>query len=127
MARTPWTLTDNSTGTPVVLEFDINPKEADYPGREANFVQEHGSSPSSAPIIFQGRDGLPTFSFVAMVRGQTNYSDMELWVNKWYPMVLEDDLGNTWTVVFRRAGFKRQNRYIQPWTFELTADMLVLS
>ena len=127
MARTAWTLTDNSTGSPVVLSFDINPREADYPGRENPLIQESGTAPNSAAIIFQGRDALPTISFVSTVRGQTNYADMKLWSQKWYPLVLTDDLNNSWTVLFKRATFKRKNRHIEPWTFELTADFTVLS
>ncbi len=127
MARTPWTLTDNSTGSPVVLSFEINPKDADYPGREAVFVMESGSSPSSAPIIFQGRDALGTFSFIGDVRGQTHYEDLQLWTQKWYPLVLEDDLGNTWNVLFRRVTFKRKRRAIEQWSFEINAELVVLS
>lgn len=127
MARTAWTLTDNSSGSPVVLTFDINPSSAEYPNREATLTVEAGTSPTATPIIFQGRDQLPIFSFTGRVRGETSYDTMDTWKNKWYPLTLEDDLGNTWTVLIRSWTFTRLRRHIEPWSFEMQAEFLVLS
>jgi hypothetical protein len=126
MARTAWTLTDNSSGSPVVLTFDINPSDAEYPGRQANLIQESGSSPVATPIVFQGRDALPSLSFTGRVRGQTSYGDFDTWKDKWYPLVLTDDLSNSWTVLIRSWNFTRLRRHVEPWTFEVKAEFMVL-
>jgi hypothetical protein len=126
MARVAWTLTDNSTGSPVVLSFEINPNAADYPGRNASISEEAGTSPTSSPILFQGRDKIPQFKFSGKVRGQSFYQDLNTWMDKWYPLVLADDLGNTWNVLTGSWSFKRINRHKEPWTFDVTVELRVL-
>lgn len=127
MARTAWTLTDNSTGTPVVLEFEVNPRTAKYPNRQAKMSTESGTSPTATTILFQGRDAVPKFSFSGRVRGQTFYQNLDLWKDKWYPLVLTDDLGNTWDVIIESFTFSRLNRHTEPWAFDVDASFWVLT
>lgn len=127
MARTAWTLTDNSTGSPVALSFAVNPNSANYPGRAAKLSIQAGTSPTATTILFQGRDALPQFSFSGKVLGQAFYQDLDTWKDKWYPLVLADDLGNTWNVLVQSFTFKRINRHNEPWTFDVNASFWVLS
>lgn len=126
MARTAWTLTDSSTGSPVTLDFTINPKDADYPGRKANISQELGTSPSAGKIVFQGRDALPRFSITGSVRTQNWFDSLETWANKWYPLVLTDDLGMTWNVIIESFQPKRIRKASTPWLFEVSITFLVV-
>jgi len=120
-----WTLTDDSTGSPVVLTFDWNPSEFDPPGRASNIVADVTSAPNGQSILFQGRDKVRTLTFKGAVGTQSFFASLDLWKDKFYPLTLTDDQGSTWTVMFQDwkwTKIKRRNR----WRYDYTAKMFVL-
>ena len=120
-----WTLTDNSTGSPVVLTFDWNPKGFDHPGRDATLVQHQTSAPSGQDLLFQGRDKMRRAKFEGAVGTETFYNSLDTWKDKWYPLVLTDDQGNTWNIIIETWTWKRIKRR-NAWRFDYTAQVIVL-
>ena len=51
MVHVAWTLTDNSTGSPVVYTFPINPNEFEAPGRRANMECTFWPPPPNEPRV----------------------------------------------------------------------------
>lgn len=126
MARTAWTLTDSSTGSPVVYSFEINPNDFTPPGRTANFKEEQVTAPNGNTILFQGRDSVKTGTMSGAVLTQQQYSDIQTWGNKWVPLTLTDDLGNSWDIVIRSLKWKRLKRANNPYRHDYTIEFTVL-
>jgi hypothetical protein len=120
-----WTLTDNSSGSPVVLTFDINPVGFDPPGRTATIQTRSTSAPNGQPIMFQGHDEIPRASFKGAVITETFYNSLVTWSAKRYPLVLADDEGSTWTILITEWKWSRVKRR-NPWRYDYTAVVLVL-
>lgn len=126
MARTPWKLTDNSTGSPVVLEFDWNPNKFDPPGRSANVAEELTTAPNGQVIVFQGRDKTRKATFAGAVGSQTFYNSLNTWKDKWYPLTLTDDQNNSWTILITDWKWTRIRR-TNNWRYDYTATVMVLA
>jgi hypothetical protein len=124
MPHVAWTLTDNSSGSPVVYSFPINPNTFDPPGREANIVQESLTAPNAQPLIFQGRDKVNTGSMTGLVNTEAFYQDLQLWADKHYVMVLTDDQGRSWNILITSVKWTRLRRAINQSRFDYTIDFL---
>ena len=124
MARTAWTLQDNSTGSTVTLTFPYNPKEFSPPGREATTSQEQTVSTTGANVIFQGRDKPGKGQFAGTARTQQQVSDIDTWCDKWYPLILTDDLGRSWNVLITNLSWTRQRRVNNVWIHDYTIDFI---
>ena len=120
-----WTLTDNSTGSPVVLTFDINPYKFDPPGRQANLATQTTTAPNGQRIMFQGYDKAPTASFTGHTISQSFFTSLNTWKDKGYPLMLTDDQGSTWAVLITGWRWTRLKRTNQ-WAYEYTAEVTVL-
>lgn len=127
MPHVAWTLTDSSTGSPVVYTFPINPNAFDLPNRQATITEETSSAPNGSPIIFQGRDAVPKGSFSGVVRGAAMKSDIALWAGKWYPLVLTDDIGNVYTVIITSLRWNRLRRAIEPHRYDYSIEFMVVA
>lgn len=125
MPHVAWTLTDNSTGTPEVMTFDINPNSFDPPGRQATIVQEQVTAPNGQTLLFQGRDQTRTASLSGVVATQAFYETLNTWKDKWYPLVLTDDQGNSWNVVIQEWTWTRLRR-TNNWRYDYSAKVIVL-
>jgi hypothetical protein len=121
-----WTLTDNSTGTPDVFTFPINPNTFEPPNRRARVTPEYSSAGSGSRILFQGQDETPRGSFGGVINAQVQHEDMVLWGAKWYPLVLADDLGNTWNILITDYKETRLNRHLYPHRYDYTIEFLVI-
>lgn len=126
MARTAWKLTDNSTGSPVELELDINPNAFDPPGRAATVVAEQSTAPNGQTLLYQGRDQVRRASFSGVVTTQSFYDTLNTWKDKHYPLTLTDDLGNSWTILIEDWTWTRLRRAINPHRYDYTAKVIVL-
>jgi hypothetical protein len=125
MAHVAWTLTDNSTGSPVVLSFDINPNSFDAPGRNTNIVSEQVTAPNGQTLVFQGRDASREATLSGAVTTQTFFSSLDTWKDKNYPLVLTDDQGSTWNVLIKSWRWTRLRR-TNNWRYDYTATVMVL-
>lgn len=126
MARTAWTLTDNSTGTPVVFSFDKNPNEFKRPGREASIKEDTVTAPNGTRIFFQGRDKARKGSMKGAVFTQTEFNNIETWGNKWVPLTLTDDLGGSWDIVIQKLTWTRIRRANNPYRHDYEIEFYVL-
>jgi hypothetical protein len=126
MAFTQWTLTDNSTGTPVVWTFPMNPREFTHPGRQASVVTETTTGSIGGTIMFQGQDAVPTLSFAGTINSETFYTQLRAELNKWYDLILTDDQGTSWSIIIdsftmeRKKSALNQHRY----TYNVTAKVI---
>lgn len=124
MPHVAWTLTDNSTGSPVVFSFPINPNEFEPPGRSANIKNEVGTAPSGIPIIFQGRDSPSSGTMSGLVNTETFYNDLQTWADKWYVLTLTDDQSRTWDILITGLSWTRIRRANNQWRFDYTIDFI---
>jgi hypothetical protein len=121
-----WTITDSSTGAPVVYTFPINPSAFTHPPREATVTTAHTVSPSGGTVVFQGQDKAVSLSFDGLTNTEAFYDALVAELDKWYPVVLTDDQGNTWNVIFTKSLFKRVKRATNHWRFDYSVTALVL-
>lgn len=126
MALVPWTLTDNSTGTPEVFTFPINPVEHKPPNRQANITEETSSAPNGQVIMFQGRDRLRKGSFSGAVLTVGFYTDLDAWANKWYPLIMTDDAGQAWAIMITEIDWARVKRVLWPYRHNYTINYTVV-
>lgn len=119
-----WKLTDNSTGTPVVFSFPLNPKSFDPPGYAANITQEQTTSPAGNTVLMLGRMQPANGTFSGIIHTASFFSDAQTWFTKWYPMVLTDDQGNTWNIVITSYQPTRLKRAINRWRYDYTVDFM---
>lgn len=126
MAHIAWTLTDNSSGTPVVFLFPINPNEFDPPNRRANITEEMSVAANGNPVLFQGRDQVRHGSMAGVVRGAQFFADLDAWASKWYPLVLTDDLTQSWTIIITEITWKRLRRAVEPNRYDYNIEFLVV-
>ncbi len=122
-----WTITDNSTGSPVVWTFPISPNEFDHPGRDASFIEESTTGNAGQTILFQGRDTVPTLSFGGTITSSTMYTELRAELDKWYEVVLTDDQGATWNVIFQSYTMARKKSAINHhrYQYNVTAKVIV--
>lgn len=124
MAHVAWTLTDNSTGSPVVYSFPINPNEFDPPNRAASIANDVGTAPNGIPVVFQGRDRPGQGSMSGLVNSQTFYNDLQTWSSKWYVMTLTDDQARSWDILITNVAWNRVRRANNQWRFDYTIDFI---
>lgn len=121
-----WKITDSSSGSPVDWTFPINPSSFDHPPREPSHTLMQSVAPSGGAIIFQGRDKVTSLSFEGIVNTETFYNELRAEVEKWYPVLLTDDQGSSWSVVFGKTSFKRRKRGSNNWLFDYTVNAIVV-
>ena len=121
-----WTLTDNSTGSPVVFTFPMNPIEFEHPGRDANIIMETTTGSTGGTIMFQGRDAVPQLSFSGKVTSETFYNDFRAELDKWYDLVLTDDQGASWNVIVTNYTFKRNKSAINHHRYDYSVTCKVI-
>lgn len=126
MAHVAWTLVDNSTGSPETFSFPINPNSFDPPNRRANIVEEMTTAGSGGVVLFQGRDTVRRGSMSGAVRDSSFFTDLETWSQKWYPLVLTDDLDQSWNIIITEVTWKRVKRQSHPYRFDYTINFIVL-
>ena len=124
MAHVAWTLTDNSTGSPVVYSFPINPKEFEPPGRTANIGAEVALAPNGQPVVFQGRDKIGQGNMTGIINSQTMYDDLKEWTAKWYPMTLTDDQATAWNILITDFKWNRLRKATNQWRYDYTITFL---
>jgi hypothetical protein len=119
-----WTLTDLSTGTPVIYTFPINPNQFDPPDYRPNISEEQATAPTSPAVLFQGRPNLGKGSFSGLVASQAFYDNLSVWATKWYPMILTDDQGQTWNILISGFSKTRIRRAINQWRYDYTVEFI---
>lgn len=126
MARVAWTLTDNSSGTPEVLVMTVNPNEFEPPNRRANITEEMAVAANGNPVLFQGRDQVRRGSLSGLVNTADQFSALDAWASKWYPLVMTDDLSNSWTIIITEITWKRIRRATLPHRYDYNIEFIVV-
>ncbi len=119
-----WKLTDNSTGSPVVLDFPLNPNQFDPPGYTPNILQEQATAPTSGVVVFLGRMKAAPGSFSGIIHNSSWLAVADDWFTKWYPMELADDEGRTWNILITGYTKKRLKRAINRDRHDYTVDFM---
>lgn len=122
-----WTLTDNSTGVPVVYTFPISPKEFTHPGRSASITGEATTGPVGGTILFQGRDEVPTLSFRGTITSAAMYTGLRAELDKWHDLVLTDDQGASWVIIVSSYSMDRIKSAINHHRYSYSVTAKVLS
>jgi len=122
-----WTITDNSTGTPSVYTFPINPREFTWPGRTAKINEETTTGSVGNTILFQGRDDVPTLSFTGTITSQTFRDGLRAELDKFYDLVLTDDQGDSWNIIVQSYNMKRLKSASNQFRYEYSVTCKVLS
>lgn len=121
-----WKITDSSTGSPVDWIFPVNPIAFTPPPREASISDTQAVSPTGGAILFQGRDKVVRLSFEGLINSETFYNELRIELGKWYPLVLTDDQGSSWSIVFEKSTFKRVKRVQNQWRYDYTVNAVVV-
>lgn len=121
-----WTLTDYSTGSPVVFTFPINPNQFTHPNKTAKIKSEQTVATTGSVVLFMGRPEMPKLSFKGVIRTEQFYNDMVTWTDKWNPLELADDEGTTWSIVISDFRPERLKSATNQWRFSYTVDALVV-
>lgn len=122
-----WKITDNSTGTPSVYTFPINPIEFDHPGRDANLTDMATTGSVGGTILFQGRDKLPQLSFTGKITSSTFYTELRAELDKWYDVVLTDDQGAEWNIIIQSYTMKRKKSAVNHHRYEYSVTAKVVT
>ena len=125
MPRVAWTLKDYSTGAEETLSFDINPNEFEPPNRRMRTTTM--TTTAGTNLIFGGGDEVASGSFRGLVNSQTFYDNLKAWTEKWWPLVLTDDLGNSWEILIQDVSWTRVRRALYPHRYDYTVRFLTLS
>lgn len=122
-----WTLTDNSTGSPVIWTFPISPNTFTPPGRTATVITETTTGNVGNTIYFQGRDDVPTLTFAGTITSQTMHDELRAELDKFYDLVLTDDQGATWNVIIESYTFERKKSAVNHhrYAYNVTAKVIV--
>lgn len=126
MPSQAWTITDNSSGEPEVWAFPISPNKFTPPGRSASIRDESTTGSTGGVILFQGRDAVPTLTFSGTIDSAAFKEDLEEQLNKWYDLVLTDDQGNDYNVIFTEVSFERIKSAINHHRFHYNVTAKVL-
>jgi hypothetical protein len=126
VARVAWTLTDNSTATPVTYSFEVNPKQFELPGRTSKLTQSATTAPNGQTIVSQGVDEVARGSFTGSIRTEAQFNNVRTWVDKWYPLTLTDDQGSPWEVIVQNYKLQRVKTANNQWRYEYTLEFLSL-
>ncbi len=121
-----WTIDDYSTGSQVTLTFVINPLGFQPPGRSASFSTNASLAPNGQRVRFSGQDEPRELTFNGACLTEAFYKDLDTWSQKRYPLVLTDDLGDSWSVLIKEWTWTRLNRHGHPWRRDYTASLEVL-
>ena len=121
-----WKLTDYSTGSAVDFVFPVNPNEFSHPDKTAKVKNEQTVATSGSVVMFMGRNELPTMSFSGSIRTEQFYNDMKTWTDKWNPLVLTDDQGNTWSILITKYSPKRLRKANNQWRFNYSVEASVV-
>ncbi len=121
-----WKIEDNSTGSLVTWTFAINPNEATLPSKKANFTTNVTVAPNGQRLRFQGQDAAPVITFSGAILAEAEFTIMDLWSSKRYPLTLTDDNGESWDIVITEWTFNRLNRHSYPWRIDYSATVEVL-
>jgi hypothetical protein len=124
MPHVAWTLTDNSSGSPVIYSFPINPNEFDPPGRDVNHTSESLTAPNAQPLIFQGREQVARGSMAGLVNTEAFYQNLQTWADKHYVMVLTDDQARTWNILITSVKWTRLRKANNQSRFDYTIEFL---
>lgn len=119
-----WTLTDNSTGSPVVFTFPVNPNAFTPPGRNATIATTLGTAPDSIAILMQGRDAVRSGSFSGAVLTQAFFLNLQTEADKAYPLELADDQGTIFDILITGIKWERIRRFNHPFRHDYTIDFI---
>ncbi len=121
---TQWTLTDNSTGSPVVFTFPVNPNEFTPPNRQATIGVTMGTAPNGIAVVMQGRDGLRRGAMSGGVNTETFFNNLTTETDKAYPLVLTDDQGTTFDILVTGVKWTRLRRANNQWRYNYSIEFL---
>lgn len=119
-----WTLTDNSSGSPVVFTFPVNPNEFTPPERIATVGVTLGTAPNGIAVVMQGRDQLRRGSMSGGVNSETFYNNLRTETDKNYPLVLTDDQGTVFDILVTGVKWNRLRRANNQWRYNYTISYI---
>lgn len=125
MPHVAWTLDDYSTGSQVTYSFVINPNEFQLPLHQANITTQVTTAPNGQALIFQGRKNVGSGRMSGTTRTPADFANLNTWLSKEYPLVLTDDLGDTYDILFTSLEWERVSKHM--FKYDWTADFLVIS
>lgn len=85
------------------------------------------AAPLGAKILFGGGDQVPTGQMSGLVNSETFKDDLTAWSLKWWPLVLTDDLSNSWDILIQEVTWTRVRRAIFPHRYDYTIRFLEVS
>jgi hypothetical protein len=127
MPRTPWSLSDFSTGAEETYLFPINPNTFTPPGKKAGITWQRTTAPNGQVLVWQGINDPGEGSMSGAVNDAVFYAELNEWAAKWYPVFLVDDRSNSWEILITEVSWTRKNRHIYPDSYDYTIKFLEMA
>lgn len=112
-----WTLHDPETDE--TTTFPCNPREGGYPALEKKW--SGNASTEGNPVIWQGRDTVPTVDFSGAIQSEEHLMFMTAWHQTERILVLTDHLGRVCRVWLTKFTYTPRNRHTNKWSGTYTA------
>lgn len=126
MPHVAWTLQDLSTSTPATMSFEINPNTFSPPGTKAGITWMRTTAPNGQSLIWQGLNDVPEGKMSGAVNSSGFKASLDEWATKWYPLVLTDDLGNTFNILITAISWTRLNRHLFPHRYDYDITFVIV-
>lgn len=116
-----WTILDPATA--VTQTFLVNPNAGGSLPRKRTFTYQNTAAPGGRTLVFEGRRDAQTFEVSGTLRSQAEYEFLDGLVSIANQVLLTDDLGRTFWVVFSEFTPVRARAATAPWkhTYNLKA------
>lgn len=115
-----WTLHDPLTDE--TITFPCNPREGGLPALEKKATAT--ASTQGNPVVWQGRDVVPTVDFSGVIISEEHLTFMIAWYETERILVLTDHLGRVSRVWLTKFVPVPRNRHNNPWSATYTATYM---
>lgn len=124
MALVRWSFTDSITFD--VHVFELNPSDGGTPSLKKNFTFASSLAPEGTALIFEGSREIPSETVTGIIRTEDALNAFRDWFWKSAPVILEDDLGRSFTIMITEFVPKRKRASSAPWKHDYTLTYLIL-
>src|SRR4051794_22423958 len=119
-----FTIYDPTTDT--TSTFPINPVEGALPSYERKVSSAATAAPDGQNLIFEGEPDPQTLPFTGSLLYEEHHTFWRELLTVKHQVLLTDDLGNQWWVIFTKFAPKRKNRHSHPWAATFDAEAMIL-
>lgn len=119
-----WTITDPGTG--ITETFLMNPDAGGSPSRKRTFTYQATAGVGGTTLVFEGRPEVQTLEFSGTLLTEAQYEFLDGCLDKANQVLLVDDLGRSFWVVFSEFSPTRVRAAHSPWKHTYTLRAIIV-